>query len=86
MLIIIFFYLFKYVFFRDMVFIQGMEDDMLIIASLVKPRKITLKGSDGKKYMILCKPKVSFFFENKFCFKPNLFLIIFLQFANKILY
>jgi len=28
-----------------------------ILASLQKPKKITLKGSDGKSYIMMCKPK-----------------------------
>lgn len=30
---------------------------MEILASLQKPKKITLKGSDGKSYIMMCKPK-----------------------------
>jgi serine/threonine-protein kinase ATR len=28
-----------------------------ILASLQKPKKISLKGSDGKLYIMMCKPK-----------------------------
>lgn len=39
------------------VHIVGIEDEMTILASLQRPRKITLKGSDGKKYIQMLKPK-----------------------------
>ena len=28
-----------------------------ILASLQKPKKISLKGSDGRSYTMMCKPK-----------------------------
>ncbi|KAJ3317785.1 serine/threonine-protein kinase M1 [Boothiomyces sp. JEL0866] len=37
--------------------IIGFEDDVQIMPSLQKPRKITMRGSDGKKYIFLCKPE-----------------------------
>ena len=33
------------------------EEDVEIMNSLQKPRKITITGSDGKHYIFLCKPK-----------------------------
>lgn len=33
------------------------EDQITIMSSLQKPRKITIRGSDGKSYSFLCKPK-----------------------------
>lgn len=32
-------------------------DDVQVLNSLQKPRKIGIRGSDGKMYNILCKPK-----------------------------
>ncbi|XP_067399504.1 serine/threonine-protein kinase ATR [Emydura macquarii macquarii] len=38
-------------------YIAGFDDTVEILASLQKPKKITLKGSDGKSYIMMCKPK-----------------------------
>ncbi|XP_032621521.1 serine/threonine-protein kinase ATR isoform X5 [Chelonoidis abingdonii] len=38
-------------------YIAGFDDTVEILASLQKPKKITLKGSDGKAYIMMCKPK-----------------------------
>ena len=40
-----------------MVFIEAVEDDFLIMQSLVQPKKITFIGSDGQRYSFLAKPK-----------------------------
>ncbi|XP_066138403.1 serine/threonine-protein kinase ATR [Euwallacea fornicatus] len=37
--------------------IVGIEDDISILNSLQRPRKISLKGSDGKSYTFMLKPK-----------------------------
>ncbi|TPX33900.1 hypothetical protein SmJEL517_g03296 [Synchytrium microbalum] len=37
--------------------IDGFLDEIDIMTSLQKPRKITMLGSDGRRYMFLCKPK-----------------------------
>jgi serine/threonine-protein kinase ATR len=42
---------------REAVTIAAFEDDVLVLSSLQKPRKLTVKGSDGKSYGLLCKPK-----------------------------
>ncbi|CAH2238336.1 jg17493 [Pararge aegeria aegeria] len=39
------------------VYIAGIEEQINIIPSLQKPRKVTLKGSDGKSYIIMLKPR-----------------------------
>ncbi|KAJ8944483.1 hypothetical protein NQ314_009467 [Rhamnusium bicolor] len=39
------------------VHIVGIEDEIVILQSLQRPRKITLKGSDGKGYIYMLKPK-----------------------------
>ncbi|XP_066508582.1 serine/threonine-protein kinase ATR-like [Hoplias malabaricus] len=39
------------------VYISGFHDNVEILASLQKPKKISLKGSDGKFYTMMCKPK-----------------------------
>ena len=42
---------------EKMVFMCGIEDEFTVMKSLVRPKKITFKGSDGKFYSFLCKPK-----------------------------
>ena len=37
--------------------IEAFADEIEIMASLQKPRKITILGSDGRDYIFLCKPK-----------------------------
>ncbi|XP_075973655.1 serine/threonine-protein kinase ATR-like [Anticarsia gemmatalis] len=39
------------------VYIAGIEEHISILPSLQKPRKVTLKGSDGKSYIIMLKPR-----------------------------
>ncbi|XP_076679651.1 serine/threonine-protein kinase atr isoform X1 [Andrena cerasifolii] len=39
------------------VHISGIEDTVAIMPSLQRPRRIALKGSDGKQYLFMCKPK-----------------------------
>ncbi|KAM5446283.1 serine/threonine-protein kinase M1 [Microsporum audouinii] len=41
----------------DTITIESVLDEALILNSLQKPRKISLRGSDGKVYSLLCKPK-----------------------------
>ncbi|KAM4625275.1 serine/threonine-protein kinase ATR [Polymixia lowei] len=38
-------------------YLAGFEDSVEILASLQKPKKISLKGSDGRSYTMMCKPK-----------------------------
>ncbi|XP_054597718.2 serine/threonine-protein kinase ATR isoform X1 [Nothobranchius furzeri] len=38
-------------------YLDGFEDAVEILASLQKPKKISLKGSDGQSYTMMCKPK-----------------------------
>ncbi|KAE8374326.1 protein kinase [Aspergillus bertholletiae] len=42
---------------RDPITIEAVLDDAQVLNSLQKPRKISIRGSDGKIYNILCKPK-----------------------------
>lgn len=42
---------------RDPVYIAGIEDSVEVMISLQKPKKIALRGSDGKLYTFLCKPQ-----------------------------
>ncbi|CAG8239237.1 unnamed protein product [Penicillium salamii] len=42
---------------RDPTTIEAILDEAQILNSLQKPRKISLRGSDGKIYNALCKPK-----------------------------
>lgn len=39
------------------VYITGLNNDVLVLGSLARPKRISLKGSDGKDYMMLLKPK-----------------------------
>ncbi|XP_076654433.1 serine/threonine-protein kinase ATR [Halictus rubicundus] len=39
------------------VHISGIEQNVAIMPSLQRPRRIALKGSDGKQYLFMCKPK-----------------------------
>ena len=41
---------------REAVTVHSFEDSVLVLASLQKPRKLVLKGMDGRRYGILCKP------------------------------
>ena len=42
---------------KDAVTISSFTDDVLVLNSLQKPRKLTARGTDGQKYGLLCKPK-----------------------------
>ena len=42
---------------RDVVTISSFLDEVLILSSLQKPRKLTARGSDGRSYGLMCKPK-----------------------------
>ncbi|KAF9892395.1 serine/threonine-protein kinase M1 [Aspergillus nanangensis] len=42
---------------RDATTIEAVLDEVQVLNSLQKPRKISIRGSDGKIYNILCKPK-----------------------------
>lgn len=42
---------------RDVVSIDCFLDDVLVLSSLAKPRRLTARGTDGKTYMLLIKPK-----------------------------
>jgi len=37
--------------------IAGFEDKIVLLPSLQRPRKITIRGTDGELYIFLCKPK-----------------------------
>ncbi|CDQ91610.1 unnamed protein product [Oncorhynchus mykiss] len=37
--------------------LHGFDDTVEILASLQEPKKIGLKGSDGRSYTVMCKPK-----------------------------
>ncbi|CAK7229924.1 serine/threonine-protein kinase M1 [Sporothrix bragantina] len=41
----------------DVITINSFQDEVLILGSLAQPRKITIRGSDGRLYDILLKPK-----------------------------
>ena len=42
---------------RELVYIQGIEDTFAVMKSLVQPKRISFRGSDGRLYSFLCKPK-----------------------------
>ncbi|KAL1871978.1 hypothetical protein VTK73DRAFT_1808 [Phialemonium thermophilum] len=42
---------------RDVITIDSFLDDVLVLGSLAKPRKLTARGSDGRLYGLLIKPK-----------------------------
>ena len=39
------------------VYLTGFQDKVDILASMIKPKKLTMIGSDGRNYPFLCKPK-----------------------------
>ncbi|KAL5418072.1 hypothetical protein PMIN06_006043 [Paraphaeosphaeria minitans] len=41
----------------DVITITEFKDDVLVLSSLQRPRKITVRGSDGRSYGLMCKPK-----------------------------
>ncbi|GAO52708.1 hypothetical protein G7K_6779-t1 [Saitoella complicata NRRL Y-17804] len=41
----------------DLITIESFQDEVDIMNSLQKPRKITIRGSNGRRYHFLCKPK-----------------------------
>jgi serine/threonine-protein kinase ATR len=42
---------------RDVITIESFLDEVLVLGSLAKPRKLTARGSDGNNYGLLIKPK-----------------------------
>ncbi|KAF2431255.1 hypothetical protein EJ08DRAFT_649062 [Tothia fuscella] len=42
---------------RNPITISSFQDDVLVLSSLQRPRKLTIRGSDGEQYGLLCKPK-----------------------------
>lgn len=42
---------------RDVVTIDSFLDDVLVLVSLARPRRLTARGSDGTNYNLLVKPK-----------------------------
>ncbi|KAK3954844.1 phosphatidyl inositol 3-kinase [Pseudoneurospora amorphoporcata] len=42
---------------EDVITIDGFLDDVLVLGSLAKPRKLTARGSNGQLYGLLIKPK-----------------------------
>ncbi|XP_033108232.1 serine/threonine-protein kinase ATR-like isoform X2 [Anneissia japonica] len=39
------------------IYINGFDDVVEVLPSLMKPKKIAIKGSDGRFYLMMCKPK-----------------------------
>ena len=44
-------------FVQDKITINSFADNVLVLSSLQRPRKLIVCGSDGKQYGLLCKPK-----------------------------
>jgi serine/threonine-protein kinase ATR len=42
---------------KEAITIAGFEDEALVLNSLQKPRRLTIRGSDGNTYKVLAKPK-----------------------------
>ncbi|EXJ80858.1 hypothetical protein A1O3_07144 [Capronia epimyces CBS 606.96] len=42
---------------KEPVTISGFSDEALVLSSLQKPRRLTIRGSDGNMYNVLAKPK-----------------------------
>lgn len=42
---------------KNYIHISSFLDDVLVLNSLQRPRKISIRGSDGRVYALLCKPK-----------------------------
>lgn len=42
---------------NERVAIVGIEDEVTVMTSAQKPKKISLRGSDGKRYSFMCKPE-----------------------------
>ena len=42
---------------KETITISAFLDDALVLNSLIRPRKVSIRGSDGRVYGILCKPK-----------------------------
>ncbi|KAK5978220.1 FAT domain-containing protein [Trichostrongylus colubriformis] len=38
------------------VFIASVDPDYLVLKSLLRPKRIALRGGDGRRYLIMCKP------------------------------
>ena len=43
-------------FVQDKITIHAFAEEVLVLSSLQRPRKLTVRGSDGKQYGLLCKP------------------------------
>ncbi|XP_065323146.1 serine/threonine-protein kinase atr-like [Gordionus sp. m RMFG-2023] len=43
--------------YREKIYIVGIEDDIEVLPSLQRPKKISFRTSNGKSYPMLCKPK-----------------------------
>ncbi|KAK1971971.1 phosphatidylinositol 3 [Colletotrichum sublineola] len=42
---------------RDVITIDSFLDEVLVLGSLAKPRRLTARGTDGRNYMLMIKPK-----------------------------
>ncbi|ORX98750.1 hypothetical protein BCR34DRAFT_142938 [Clohesyomyces aquaticus] len=42
---------------QEAIHISQFMDDVLVLSSLQRPRKVNVRGSDGRSYGLLCKPK-----------------------------
>ena len=42
---------------KEVITVSSFLDDVLVLSSLQRPRRISIRGSDGHVYALLCKPK-----------------------------
>jgi serine/threonine-protein kinase ATR len=49
----------------ELVYINCFEDNVLVMNSLQKPKKVTIRGTDGKLYAFLCKSKDDLRVDNR---------------------
>ncbi|VDM78243.1 unnamed protein product [Strongylus vulgaris] len=62
------------------VFISSVDPDYLVLKSMLRPKRIALRGGDGRQYLIMCKPNdelrkdARFMDVNRVCFSETIIL------------
>ena len=41
----------------ELVYLASIDDNVQVMRSLVQPKKVTFRGTNGRRYSFLCKPK-----------------------------
>lgn len=41
----------------SLIFLSEFQEEIVVMSSLVKPKRVTIRGSNGVLYSFLCKPK-----------------------------